>query len=92
MERISAVLPALAASAERAKDAIEPVLRKGRYDLGDYDRQVQYILVHQYLYSIYFTIFVFLSLSSLFYPAIQSSSFSRVLFPFVDLNSFLSIY
>lgn len=45
MERISAALPAVAAAASRAKDAIEPSLRRNsrqahEIEHGDYDRQV----------------------------------------------------
>lgn len=47
MERLSAVLPAVEAAAGRARDAIEPNLRRNTrhaLDLRDYDRQV--IVLH----------------------------------------------
>ncbi|RVE48421.1 hypothetical protein evm_006982 [Chilo suppressalis] len=43
MERLSSALPAVAAAAERAKDALEPSLRRGSrqsLDTVDYDRQM----------------------------------------------------
>lgn len=49
MERISSVLPAVAAAAARAKDAIEPTLRRksrNAIDVLDYDRQVNVLHFH----------------------------------------------
>jgi hypothetical protein len=43
MERLSSALPAVAAAAERAKDALEPSLRRGAHNAlasHDYDAQV----------------------------------------------------
>ncbi|XP_073967427.1 SUN domain-containing protein 1-like isoform X2 [Choristoneura fumiferana] len=41
MERVSSALPAVAAAAGRARDALGPALRPGRgFDLADYDRQL----------------------------------------------------
>ncbi|XP_053600199.1 SUN domain-containing protein 2-like [Plodia interpunctella] len=40
MERLSSVLPSVAAAADRAKDALEPAVRRtSALDAGDYDRQ-----------------------------------------------------